>query len=506
MKYSIERVVKPETQSPGAGFFSTIKGFEDFQAGKATELAGIKVIDPLTVEFTLSQPDATFLHKMALNFSHVVPKEAVEQYGADFGRHPVGTGAYKLAEWTLGQRLVFERNPDYWKPGLPKLDQITFEIGQEPTVALLRLQRGEVDVLGDGIPPAQFLQVKANPGDAAIVEGGQLHTGYVTMNVNIPPFDDVKVRQAVNMAINKDRIVQIINGRAVPANQPLPPSMPGYDKDYKGYPFDPEGAKKLLADAGHPDGFETELFVYNTDPNPRIAQAIQQDLAQIGIKASIQSLAQANVIAAGGQKDRRADDLVGRHGLDRRLPRSVQLLRPDPRLRRRGRRRLELVLVLQPRHRQARHRRRRDGRSREAGRARGGLEQHLRRHHEGRALGADLQRAALHHALAADRRRRLLVRRPGAYPDRLRLCVRHRCPVIATNHPRPAQALRLGQLDRAGRDHRARHDAALRVQRRGERPLHAREHRRRRGDARLLARSTRSPGPSTSTGPSRATR
>ena len=219
VKYSIERVVKPETQSPGAGFFATIKGFEEFQAGTSPELAGVKVLDPATVEFTLSQPDATFLHKMALNFAHVVPKEAVEEAGADFGRKPVGTGAYKLAEWTLGQRVVFERNPDYWKAGVPKLDQITFEIGQEPTVALLRLQRGEVDVLGDGIPPAQFLQVKDNPGDAAIVEGGQLHTGYVTMNVNIPPLDDVRVRQAVNMAINKDRIVQLINNRAVPVPQ-----------------------------------------------------------------------------------------------------------------------------------------------------------------------------------------------------------------------------------------------------------------------------------------------
>jgi peptide/nickel transport system substrate-binding protein len=302
VKYSVERVVKPETQSPGAGFFATIEGFEELQSGAATELSGIRIIDPLTVEFTLSQPDATFLHKMALNFSHVVPKEAVEEFGPDFGRHPVGTGAFRLAEWTLGQRVVFERNPDHWKAGVPKLDTITFEIGQEPNVALLRLQRGEVDVLGDGIPPAQFLQVKANPGDALIVEGGQLQTGYVTMNVTMPPFDDVRVRQAVNMAINKDRIVQIINGRAVPANQPLPPSMPGYAKDYEGYPFDPEGAKKLLAEAGHADGFETELFVYNTDPNPRIAQAIQQDLSQIGIKANIQSLAQANVIAAGGEK------------------------------------------------------------------------------------------------------------------------------------------------------------------------------------------------------------
>jgi peptide/nickel transport system substrate-binding protein len=117
------------------------------------------------------------------------------------------------------------------------------------------------------------------------------------------PFDSVKVRQAVNMAINKDRIVRIINGRAVPANQPLPPLMPGYDESYQGFPFDPAKAKALLAEAGFADGFETELFVANTDPQPRIAQAIQQDLAEVGIRAQIKSLAQANVIAAGGEAD-----------------------------------------------------------------------------------------------------------------------------------------------------------------------------------------------------------
>jgi oligopeptide transport system substrate-binding protein len=303
VKYSLDRVTNPKTQSPGAGFFASIKGYEDVAAGKATGLAGVTVVDPSTVKIELSRPDATFLHVMAINFSHVVPKEEVEKYGADFGKHPVGTGAYKLAEWTLGQRLVFERNPDYWHKGLPYLDKITFEIGQEPIVALLRLQKGEVDVPGDGIPPAKFQEVMADPAQKArVVEGGQLQTGYVTMNTTMAPFDNVKVRQAVNMAINKERVVKIINNRAVPANQPLPPSMPGYDKSFAGYKYDVAKAKALLAEAGHPDGFETQLFVMNTDPNPRIAQAIQQDLAAIGIKASIQSLAQANVIAAGGDK------------------------------------------------------------------------------------------------------------------------------------------------------------------------------------------------------------
>ena len=301
VKYSLDRVTDPATQSPGAGFFGSILGYDAAADGTAKGLEGVKVIDPATVQITLSRPDATFLHVMALNFASVVPQEAVDAAGGDFGKQPVGTGAFKLADWTIGQKLVFEKNADYWREGIPYLDTVTFEVGQEPIVALLRLQKGEVDVPGDGIPPAKFTEVMGDPAQAArVVEGGQLHTGYITLNVTTPPLDKLEVRQAINMAINKDRIVQIINGRAKPANQPLPPSMPGYSTDYKGYAYDVEGAKKLLADAGLADGFETELYVMNTDPNPRIAQAIQQDLSEIGIKASIKSLAQANVIEAGG--------------------------------------------------------------------------------------------------------------------------------------------------------------------------------------------------------------
>ncbi|MEF2071506.1 ABC transporter substrate-binding protein [Consotaella aegiceratis] len=304
VKYSLDRATNPETQSPGAGFFGSIKGYDEMASGEADSLSGVTVVDPSTVKIELSRPDATFLHVMALNFASIVPQEAVEEYGADFGHHPVGTGAFKLADWTIGQQLVFEKNADYWRDGVPYLDQITFQIGQEPIVALLRLQNGEVDIPGDGIPPAKFQEVMNDPEQKArVVEGGQLQTGYVTMNVKMEPFDKLEVRKAVNMAIDKDRIVQIINGRAVPANQPLPPSMPGYHKDFEGYAYDPDQAKQMLADAGFPDGFETELYVMNTDPNPRIAQAIQQDLSKIGIKADIKALAQANVIAAGGVED-----------------------------------------------------------------------------------------------------------------------------------------------------------------------------------------------------------
>ncbi len=304
IKFSLERVCNPKTQSPGSGFFGMIKGQAEMLAGKSASLEGVKVLDDYTIQFDLVHPDATFLHAMALNFSFAVPKEEVEKWGADFGKHPVGTGAYILKEWVLGNKIVWDRNPHYHIQGRPFIDKVTFEIGQEPSVALMRLQRGEVDILGDGIPPARFVSIMKDPQyKGMIVEGGQLQTGYVAMNVKIKPFDNVNVRQAVNMAINKDRIVKIINNRAVIANQPLPPLMPGYDKNYKGYPYDPAKAKALLAEAGYSDGFETELYCMNVDPNPRIAQSIQQDLAEIGIKAEIKNQSQATVIAAGGEPD-----------------------------------------------------------------------------------------------------------------------------------------------------------------------------------------------------------
>jgi ABC-type transport system substrate-binding protein len=310
VKYTLERLVDPATQSPGQGYYAVIEGFDAMVAGEADALSGVTTPDERTVVIELSRPNAVFLNVLAMHFSSIVPKEEVEKWGADWGTHPVGTGAYRIAEWTLGQRIVFERNPDYrhgtGPEDVPYLDQIIWEVGQDPSVAFLRLTRGEVDILGDGIPPAHFVDVVDNPEyqqNGMIIEHPMIQTSYVTMNVNIEPFDDVRVRQAVNMAINKDRIVRIINNRAIPANQPLPPNMPGHDPDYAGYPYDPAKAKALLAEAGHPDGFSTELWNMNTDPNPRIAQAIQQDLAEVGIDAELHSVASSVVIAAGGEAD-----------------------------------------------------------------------------------------------------------------------------------------------------------------------------------------------------------
>ena len=169
VKYSFERAVSPATQSPGGGYFGMIGGYDEVAGGKATTLSGIETPDDKTVIFKLSRPDATFLHLMAINFGFIVPKEEVEKAGADWGKKPVGTGAFKFVEWVPGQNIKLERNKDYFRAGVPYLDNLTFEFGQDPTVAVLRLKKGEVDIVGDGIPPAQFTEAMADPANKDLI-------------------------------------------------------------------------------------------------------------------------------------------------------------------------------------------------------------------------------------------------------------------------------------------------------------------------------------------------
>jgi len=299
--YTITRVIDPETMSPGQSFYFTIKGSEEFANGEADSVEGIEVLDDYTIRFTLTQADASFLNVIALNFSFIVPKEEVEKWGEDFGHHPMGTGPFVFQEWVPGQSLTFVRNEEYFRPELPYLDGVEVQIGVGPEVALLRLEKGEVDFLGDGIPPGEFVRLTEDPTwENRIVHAVRAHTGYIALNTQLAPFDDVRVRRAVNMAIDKERIVQLLNGRGVPAVGMLPPLMPGYDPDAKGYDYDPEGAEALLAEAGYPDGFSTFIECISVDPEPKLCESIQNDLNQIGIDLEVRTLSPSTVINDAG--------------------------------------------------------------------------------------------------------------------------------------------------------------------------------------------------------------
>ena len=299
--YTLTRVLDPKTSSPGSGFFTGIKGAQDFIDGKATSVEGIKALDPNTVEFTLSAPDVTFLNKMALNFAFIVPKEEVEKAGENFGHAPVGTGPFTLKEWKSGESLTFVRNPNYFMTDLPYLDQITIQVGVAPDVALLRLEKGDIQLMGDPPPGADWARISADPAwKSRLEKQPQVSTIYIAINTTTPPFDKPEVRQALNHAIDKQRIIQLLNGRGTVANQVLPPLMPGYDKSYTGYEYNPDKAKSLLTTAGFPDGFETSIECISVDPQPKLCESFQQDLAKIGIKLTINTLAAPNVIDDAG--------------------------------------------------------------------------------------------------------------------------------------------------------------------------------------------------------------
>ena len=292
-KWSFERMMK-EPLAPATFFYTGIKGAQDFMDGKADEIVGFKAVDDSTVEITLDAPDSSFLMAMTMPFTSVMPKEWAARVGKDIKRKPLGTGPFVIKSWTPGQRIVAERNPSYWDEGKPYLDRIDFDLATNTSTALLRLQNGEVDVLGDGIPAADYQRIKNDPTWSKYTyDAPEIAWYYVFMNVLEKPFDDVRVRQAVNAAIDTAKIQKIMGGQAKALGQIYPDGMPGHQPDKSFYAYDPAAAKKLLAEAGYPDGLKTTFYSHNVDPFPKIAQAVQADLKAVGIEADIEQMDKA---------------------------------------------------------------------------------------------------------------------------------------------------------------------------------------------------------------------
>jgi ABC-type transport system substrate-binding protein len=288
VRYSLERLLKPSIHSQGAEFFQEVVGAHDYSAGRAQGVSGIETPAPDRVVFRLEGTDPLFLHKLAMPFAAVVDREGVEREGdVGFARHPAGTGPFVLAEWTYGQRLRLARNPTYFRAGLPYLDGIELTIGVSDQLAWFKYQRGELDV--SGIPSAEFMRVTADPRyRPVLLERTTLRTQYLGLDCEVAPFDQVLVRQAMNLAIDKQRLLELIDGRGVIANGILPPDMPGFDPSLpSAYAHDPDAARARLASAGMAKGFTTTLWASRDDGSLRIAQSIQQDLRDVGVELLI---------------------------------------------------------------------------------------------------------------------------------------------------------------------------------------------------------------------------
>jgi ABC-type transport system substrate-binding protein len=289
-KYSFERMMT-EPRAPATSFYMGVVGADAFMKGKAKEITGFKAVDDYTVEITLKAPDLSFLNAVTMDFCDVVSKEWVEKWGKQFNRHPLGTGPFVFQKWTAGREIVLARNPQYWEEGRPYLDGIDYQLSFSPSTALLKLQRSEVDVLGDGVPVADLARVKVDPKwKQQLFSQPLVAISYMFMNVDMKPFDDVKVRQALSWAIDRDKLVKLQGGQAMSLWQFYPKGMPGYQEGKVYYGYDPAKAKQLLADAGYPDGFKTMLYTDNVDPNPKLWQSVQADLAAVGVQAGLKTM------------------------------------------------------------------------------------------------------------------------------------------------------------------------------------------------------------------------
>jgi ABC-type transport system substrate-binding protein len=290
VKYSFERMMT-QPRCPATYFYEGVEGASDAVDGKTKTISGVEVVDPQTIRFKLTSPDLSFLYALSMEFCDVIPKEWVAKWGKDVNRHPLGTGPFYMTEWTTGRGITLVKNPNYWNAAEVYLDGVDFIFGITPSNALLKLQRDEVDILGDNIPPADVARVTNDPEWKPYVYSQPLvATTYLFMNETKEPFNDLKVRQALSWAIDRDRLVKLLGGQAVPLYQIYPENLPGSEPGKVYYGYDPAKAKALLAEAGYPDGFRSMIYTANVDPMPKLVQSIQADLKTIGVDAEIKTM------------------------------------------------------------------------------------------------------------------------------------------------------------------------------------------------------------------------
>jgi dipeptide transport system substrate-binding protein len=260
-------------------------------------LKSVDRIDEFTVRIVLNQAEAPFLANLAMQYAGIQSKEyaiAMLKAGTPekVDQDPVGTGPFYLVQYQKDAVIRFKAFPQYWG-GKAKIDDLVFAITPDASVRWAKLQKGECHVMP--YPnPADLDAIRKDP-NVQVLEQPGLNVGYLSYNTTKKPFDDVRVRKAINMAINKKAIIDgVYLSTGVAAKNPIPPTMWSYNDAVKDDPYDPEAAKKLLTQAGFPDGFSTDLWAmpvqrpYNPNAK-RIAELMQADLAKINVKAEIKS-------------------------------------------------------------------------------------------------------------------------------------------------------------------------------------------------------------------------
>ncbi|MEK7858264.1 MAG: ABC transporter substrate-binding protein [Elusimicrobiota bacterium] len=277
VRFSIEKFIDPATGFPGAGFLDSI--------------SGVEVVDPLTVRVKTKFPDGILIHRLA-GLVPIMPPKYIEEHGAEhFGRHPMGTGAFRFSGWERGKRITLEANKKWWG-GHPKVKRLVFLFlpQKEQVEGLLR---GDVDVVTE-LPGTDTLAVMKS-GVARIVKKETFYTVGSSINISAGPMADKRVRQAINYAINKDDLIRYdLLGNGKPLGSLSMSGETGHDKGVRPYPYDPGKARRLLKEAGYPDGLRLKVVV--KAQGERTMQIIAKQLEKVGIQLDTRITTDATVI------------------------------------------------------------------------------------------------------------------------------------------------------------------------------------------------------------------
>lgn len=277
VKFSFDRLVNPELKSP--------------HAGRLEQISAVTVLDPLTVEIKLKKPFAPILHLLSF-YLPVLPPKATAEAGPDgFNRKPIGAGPYMVESWDRGGDVVLKSFDGYWGGKAP-YERVIFKTIPEESARIAALLTGEADIV-EGVSVRSQKNVEAT-GKGYLTDSMGVMP-YIGLNTYKEPFNDERVRQAVNYGINRPLIKKaLFNDRGLLAAGPTSPRTFGADLKLQPYPYDPEKAKQLLKDAGYPNGFSTTLsYPTNMTQIQEQAQAVAADLGKIGIKAKLQPLDRA---------------------------------------------------------------------------------------------------------------------------------------------------------------------------------------------------------------------
>ena len=273
VKWNVERMVNPATGSIRRSELGNVKS--------------VDVVDAHTVRFNLKEPDAALLATLTDRAGMMVSRAAVEKYGKDFARNPVGTGPFQLAEWVKDDQIRVTRFAGYWKKGLPYLDEIVYKPIPDHTVKLTALRTGTLDLI-DELPPKDVAPLRSNP-KLRVIETPSLGYRRIELNTTRPPFNQKALRQAVAWAINREAIHRaVFFGTGAVAQGPIPPRGWAYEA-LAGYGTAPDlaRAKQKLAEGGQPNGFRFTLNIVNTPVDLKLAQIVQDNVKKAGIEMEI---------------------------------------------------------------------------------------------------------------------------------------------------------------------------------------------------------------------------